>query len=79
MAGTRRFTSDVEHVGTLAHHAQSLGDGALHVIAQAVTAEGIGSDVDDSHHIGSRAPLEAPPADVRDHVPIMLRLNDEAL
>ena len=72
MARSRGLAADVEHVGSFPHHAQPLRDRALLVVAEAVAAERVGSDVHDSHHVGAASPLETAPTDVGDHAPIML-------
>ena len=57
------------------HHPNALQHCGFLVVAKAVAAERVGRDVHDSHDVGSGAPLEAAPADVRDHAPIMLPLG----
>ena len=66
MPWPRALAADVEQVGAVTHQPQSMTDRGLR-IHQAVTAEGVGRDVDYPHHVNAPAPLEAAATDLSFH------------
>ena len=72
MSRAGRLTADIQNVRAVPGHHHPMRDGVSSVV-DAVAAEGVGTHVDDAHHVGPPAPLEAVTGNVDSlHWPIML-------
>ncbi len=54
-----RFAADIEHVGALFRHAQTMRDGGLHTVVRAAIGERIGGDIENADHPRAVQPQRA--------------------